>query len=267
MNDVPADISKITPHAIAQLRAAGLPEMADRWEAAIAPKRNKYLDQFTTQDPTMLKMKEHIIKLMEVDDPVMIIGESGTGKELIANALHNGKEGKFIAINCAGMPEQLIESELFGHEKGAFTGADKQKNGLLNDASDGTIFLDEIGEMPMLMQAKLLRAIQEKKVRRVGGSLDININCRFVCATHQDIENNKMMRIDLFYRLSTFILRPSPLCTRMNDIELILKSLDKDNKLPASFLDYIMGFNARLKGNVRSLQQMVRRYYVLGEMP
>ncbi len=256
---------KITPQAIEQLRKAGLNDMADAWQKALEPKRNTYLDQFITQDPDMLKLKEHCIKLMDVDDPIMIIGESGTGKELIANALHNGREGRFVAINCAGMPEHLIESELFGHEKGAFTGADKQKNGLLNDASDGTIFLDEIGEMPMLMQAKLLRAIQEKKVRRVGGSLDININCRFVCATHQNIEAGNMMRVDLFYRLSTFILRTKPLQDRPDDIPLILQTLDKENKLPEKFYEIVCMY--KLKGNVRSLQQLVRRYYILGEMP
>lgn len=263
---------KITPEVIATMRKLGDPmlnKQADEWEALLKKSSPQYLDKLITQDSTMLQIKEHVVKLMEVDDPVMILGETGTGKELIANALHNGREGNMIAINCAGMPESLIESELFGHVKGAFTGADKDKKGLLDEASDGTIFLDEIGEMPLLMQAKLLRAIQERKIRKVGGTLDIHINCRFVCATHVDLELCKTFRRDLYWRLSTFILRPTPLRLRTCDIIPILDSLqEKDNPLPIEFKEEIykrtIQGSEMLSGNVRELQQMVRRFYVLG---
>ncbi len=172
------DPKKITKEQITFLRGTGDPmliKQADEWEALITPKGNKYLDEFITVHPEMLKLKEYVRKLMDdqVDDPVLIIGESGTGKELIARALHNGRTGEFVAINCAGMPETLIESELFGHVKGAFTDAKVDKKGLLESAEDGTIFLDEIAELPILMQAKLLRALQERKVRKVGGNTDI----------------------------------------------------------------------------------------------
>lgn len=270
------DPSKITTEIIALLRATNVKEcieQANEYEALITPKTNIFLDQFITVHPEMLKMKEQIKKLAheDIDDPVLIIGETGTGKELIANALHNGRTGKFVSINCAGMPEQLIESELFGHVKGSFTDAKSDKKGLFEEAEDGTMFLDEIGELSFGIQNKLLRVIQEKKLRRVGGNTTINISCRFVSATNKNIDTDKQgFRQDLFWRISTFILRPLPLRERLDDIPLILKTLDKENKFPeahtmhtAEFSKYYNG----LSGNVRSLQQIVRRYYVLGELP
>lgn len=265
--------------------AAGMKEFAlqltEAKENYINPK-NKYLDSLITQDAEMLKLKDNVKKLIEVDDPVLIIGETGTGKELISNALHGKRRGPFVSINCAGMPTELIESELFGHIKGAFTGAVNNKIGLLEIASNGTMFLDEIGELEVKSQAKLLRAVQEKKIRKVGSTDDIAINCRIVSATHKDIDREHF-RQDLFWRLSTFILRPTPLRNRLDDIPLIIKSLDKDNKFNIeSFMQEIKEQkNAQIKlidtapilamttyplpGNVRELQQIIRKFYVLGE--
>ena len=251
--------SPLTLEQIEFLRNTGVPHLIELAEKS----ENPWLNKFITRNPEMIELKEDIRKLMHEDDPVLIIGESGTGKELIANALHNSKEGTFVAVNCAGMPEQLIESELFGHVKGAFTGADKDKKGLFEEAVDGTIFLDEIGELPFGVQAKLLRVIQERKVRKVGSNIETRISVRLVCATHKAIDKPdcNFFRRDLYYRISTFILRPTPLRDRPEDIELILKNLDTEKKLPAIIIQ-----NLDTTGNVRSLQYLVRRYYVLGKI-
>ena len=262
---------EITQEAIDALRKHNDPtlnKVADKLQAQLKPK-NDYLERIITCNAEILKLKEHIKILAheDVDDPVLIIGESGTGKELIANALHNGREGKFVPINCAGMPDNLIESELFGYEKGTFTGGlSNGKKGLFEEAVDGTIFLDEIAELSIPMQAKLLRAIQENKIRRVGGKEEICISCRFISATHRNIDEDKegsYFRRDLFWRISTIILRPLKLALRMEDVPLIIAALDKDKKFPTAHIIPV----EKLDGNVRSLQQIVRRFYLLGELP
>ena len=185
-----------------------------------------WLSRFITRSSSMMTMKDNVRKLAPLSDVVLIQGDSGTGKELIARALHGERKGKFIPVNCAGFPEQLIESELFGHAKGAFTGADKDKQGLLAEAKDGTLFLDEIGDLSFVLQAKLLRAIQENKIRRVGDNNEQPITCRFVCATHHklvDLVKANKFRDDLYWRISTFTLEIRPLKSRPDDIEPIIK--------------------------------------------
>jgi two-component system response regulator PilR (NtrC family) len=230
---------------------------------------DEWLDRFISTYDDMKQLKEKVKKLSKVDDPVLIIGETGTGKELLARALHGDKKPEsFIPVNCGAITETLIESELFGSMKGSFTGSIKDKAGVLEQAKDGTIFLDEIGDMPLTMQVKLLRAIQEKKIRRVGGDSEIPINCRFVFATHKDLEKNRgSFRDDLFYRISFFVLRPTPLSVRSRDIKPIVESIDegcdiKDIDKFCALID-----EDKLEGNVRSLQQIVRRYIVLGTLP
>ena len=274
------ELNKIlAPHIIKAYREnAGLVEEANEIEEAMAQRRiilsgnstmqtEDWLKKFVTQDKEMILMKSKIRKLSRVDDPVLIQGETGTGKELLARALHGNRKGKVIALNCAGMPEHLIESELFGHVRGAFTDAKDAKVGLMKAATDGTLFLDEIGELKITLQAKLLRAIQEKRIRRVGSNDDESINCRFIAATHHDLkklvsENN--FRKDLYYRLAIFKVQTKPLRERVEDITLIIDSLTTDEKkrLPAKGLEKF-----HFDGNVRDLQSMIRRYTVLDELP
>jgi len=237
----------------------------------------EWLAKLITKDARMLTLKDDVRKLAAVNDSVLVIGESGTGKELVARSLHGGRKGKFIALNCAGMPEHLIESELFGHEVGAFTGAIKAKAGLFKEAADGTVFLDEIGELPLPLQAKLLRVLQEKVIRKVGGNIDEKINCRFVAATHQNLDEcvaKNKFRLDLYYRLATFVLRTEPIGARLDDVPDIVKALVGTTTKPTDYSlseeVYTVEFWKKqaeaklLVGNVRSVQSIIRRLQVLG---
>ena len=211
------------------------------------------LEKFITADPAMLALKRDVQKLVNLDDPVLIMGESGTGKSIIAKALHGSRRGKFVHVNCTSMPDELIESELFGHKKGSFTGAIADRIGKFQEASGGTIFLDEIGDMPMNMQTKLLLAIEEKWVCLVGDNTPIPINCRIVSATNQDVQAK--IRNDLYWRLGVFELWISPLRERLQDAALICRQLDPNFVLQGSDL--------RLEGNVRELQRAVKRWKTL----
>jgi|SRR5205807_5456704 len=226
----------------------------------------EYLNRFVTRSSKMLELKDEIRKLSKINDCVLIQGETGTGKELLAHALHGDRQGKFIEINCASMPENLLESELFGHRKGAFTGAVETTPGLLKIAANGTMFLDEIGEMPIHLQTKLLKVIQEKKSRKIGDTTEESITCRFIAATNRLLNaESPNFREDLYWRLSTFELFTIPLRNRPEDIEPICRILNPENKLPKEFYNKIIP--EKLKGNVRSLEQLVRRYLILGKFP
>ena len=207
---------------------------------------------------------------------VLIQGESGTGKELVAKAIHEmGPRANkpFVAINVTAIPDTLLESELFGHEKGSFTGATHKKRGLFEEADGGTLFLDEIGDMDLLLQSKLLRAIQEKKIRPVGGNVDVPFNARIIAATHKDLKNSireNHFREDLYYRLSVIPIVIPPLRHRADDIPILAQHfLEKYNSLNGL---KIRGFSqesmARLvsmpwEGNVRELENVIERAVVL----
>lgn len=182
-------------------------------------------------DEAMLKVCRMVEKVAPTDVSVLILGESGTGKELLARAVHNQsarKDGRFVAINCAAIPEQLLESELFGHEKGAFTGAVKQTIGKVELADGGTLFLDEIGDMPLALQAKLLRFLQGRVIERVGGRQEIPVNVRVVCATNKDLQAQiaaQQFRQDLYFRISEVIVNVPPLRDRPGGATVLAHSL------------------------------------------
>ena len=193
----------------------------------------------------MLKVTRTIERVAGADVSVMLLGASGTGKELLARGLHDAqsprRKGAFVAINCAAIPETLLESELFGHEKGAFTGAVKTTEGKIEQAQGGTLFLDEIGDVPLPLQVKLLRFLQERTIERIGGRRAIAVDTRIVCATHQDVDAMVAagsFREDLYYRLAEIVVRIPSLAERSGDAVLLaqhfLKSYAKSMNIRAS---------------------------------
>ena len=216
-----------------------------------------------------------IKKVAPTDSTVLILGESGTGKELVAISLFENSERKnrpFIKLNCAAIPEELLESELFGHEKGAFTGATKFKPGKFDMAHRGTIFLDEIGDMPLNLQSKILRVIQEKEFYRVGGSSTIKVDVRFIASTNQNLEKmvqEGRFREDLYYRLNVFTLHLPPLRERKEDIPLLvdyfLQNLPNPNKVEISSVALQMLMAFPWPGNIRELKNIVESAAVIAE--
>lgn len=276
---------------INMLESQGLHKEADivreQYKEILSPsvpkETERWLAQFITCYSKMLAMKEQVIKLAKVNDTVLICGETGTGKELIARALHGARPvERFVDVNCAAMPADLMESELFGHEQGAFTGAHKDTVGLFQYAQDGTLFLDEIGELDFRVQAKLLRVLQEGEIRKVGGKKNIKVNCRVVAATHRNLREyvtSSKFRGDLYHRLSIFELTINNLLTRNADIPLIVKHCNDvyiaraaERKEHVAYpIKDIDGFVkqieiAKLSGNVRSLQKLVRNYHLFGKI-
>jgi DNA-binding NtrC family response regulator len=230
------------------------------------------------EHPKMKEVFRVIARVAPSNSTVLIVGESGTGKELIARALHEGsprREKPFIAINCAAIPDTLIESELFGHEKGSFTGADSREIGIFEAANGGTVFLDEIGEMNVAMQAKLLRAIQEKEIRRVGGKVNIGLDVRLVSATNKELEQEikrGTFREDLFYRLNVIRVNLPPLRERGSDIKTLAEFfLEKYSKVAGITMDGISKQTLKLlmnyswPGNVRQLESVIERSVLMAE--
>jgi DNA-binding NtrC family response regulator len=232
--------------------------------------------------PAMRGIEELLHRLAESDTSVLITGESGVGKEVVALRLHtlsHHETESFVAINCAALPEALMETELFGHEKGAYTGATNAKPGLLEQADGGTLFLDEIGDMPAAMQAKLLRALQTRQIRRLGGSVDIPVNFRLMAATHQDLRlkvEQGQFREDLYYRIHVIQLRVPPLRERHEDILwLARKFLAHETASTTSHEPPRMLSPAAERlllthpwpGNVRQLRHVMQRARVLARQP
>ncbi|MCF8262311.1 MAG: sigma-54 dependent transcriptional regulator [Melioribacteraceae bacterium] len=235
-------------------------------------------DNIVSSDKRMQDVFKMVSKVLDNDITVLINGESGTGKELIARAVHyNGirKDQPFIVVNCASIPRELLESELFGHEKGAFTGAHQRKIGKFESAQGGTIFLDEIGEMEMSLQAKILRVIQQKEFERVGGSELIKTNVRIISATNRDLEEAveaKEFREDLYYRLSSFPITIPPLRDRKNDILVLIEHfIEKFNEKLHKEVKGVSRKAARLlydyewPGNVRELENTIERCVILSD--
>jgi two-component system response regulator HydG len=227
--------------------------------------------------PAMKKMYDLAGRVAETETTVLVTGESGTGKELVAKALHSKsgrKEGPFVAINCAAMPEPLLESELFGHTKGAFTDARTARPGLFIKASKGTLFLDEIGEMPAGMQAKLLRALQERTVRPVGGDQEQSFDARIIAATNRDLETEveeKRFREDLFYRINVVRIHVPPLRARGSDILVLAQHFlqryqsaqQKVIGIKSAAADKLLSYP--WPGNVRELQNCIERAVALAQ--
>jgi two-component system NtrC family response regulator len=226
----------------------------------------------------MLKITRQIERLAPTQATVLLLGESGTGKEVLARALHTGsprQDKRFVAINCAAIPDALLESELFGYEKGAFTGAAKTTPGKIETADNGTLFLDEIGDLPMPLQAKLLRFLQERVIERVGGRQEIPVDVRVVCATHRNLRERiteGAFREDLFYRLTEMIVNIPPLRERAGDADL----------LAHAFVQRFASANGREKlilrddaldaiahhtwpGNVRELENAIKRAVIMAD--
>jgi len=235
---------------------------------------------FIATDEATLKVCRMVEKVAPADVSVLILGESGTGKELLARALHsrsNRAKSRFIAINCAAIPEQLLESELFGHERGAFTGAVKQTVGKIELADGGTLFLDEIGDMPMSLQAKLLRFLQDRVIERVGGRQEIPVNVRVVCATNkvpQAMIAQQSFREDLFFRISEVTVNVPPLRDRVGGPTVVAYAMLQKHgaSLPKSRRGFTQEALAALEaygwpGNVRELENKVKTALIMAEGP
>ncbi len=238
------------------------------------------LSGIITRDPALLKVCRNIEKVASTDAKVMLLGDSGTGKEVLAKALHqlSTRQGKrFIAINCAAIPENLLESELFGYEKGAYTGAVKQTIGKIELADGGTFFLDEVGDLPMSLQAKLLRFLQERVIERIGGREEIPVNVRIVSATHQNLKNliaEGRFREDLYFRLSEIVVTIPPLQARVGDAALLAhhfknKFSAQEGRSSLSFSPEALAAieNYPWPGNVREMENYIKRAVIMADGP
>jgi two-component system nitrogen regulation response regulator NtrX len=227
----------------------------------------------------MRKLKDEITRVAPIPSPVLIIGESGAGKEVVARDLHrlgSAPRETFLAINCAALPENLVESELFGHERGAFTGAATLRKGAFESAGRGTLFLDEIGELPSPAQAKLLRVLEERQVTRVGASRPIAVHARVVAATNRDLEAEVAaghFRRDLYFRLNVHVLRVPPLRDRMSDVPSLVEHLlasicdrfsMRRKSLGPRALHALMAYDWR-QNNVRELRNVVERMVIASD--
>jgi two-component system, NtrC family, response regulator len=231
-----------------------------------------------TRDPEMLRVCRTIEKVANSTATVMLLGESGTGKEVLARGVHQASQrraGKFVAINCAAIPENLLESELFGYEKGAFTGAAKMTPGKIELASGGTLMLDEIGDLPFSLQAKLLRFLQERTIERVGGRQEIPVDVRIVCATHQDLKalsKEGRFREDLFYRLAEIVVAIPPLRARVGDAALLSHAFvrrfaQEQNRSGMSLSEEAVQAieSHNWPGNVRELENCIKRAVIMAD--
>ncbi|RIX44613.1 MAG: AAA family ATPase [Rhodocyclales bacterium GT-UBC] len=227
------------------------------------------------RSPAFVGMLEKVMRVADSNAAVLLLGETGTGKELVAHAIHEASardDGPFVAVDCAGMTETLFESELFGYEKGAFTGATHRKQGLVEAAEGGTLFLDEIGDLPLALQVKLLRLLETGTYRRVGGLDWLPANFRLVCATHRDLRamvQAETFRRDLYFRINTFPIHTPALHERADDIPLLAASLlervdrKPGRRLSAAALGWLAG--RRFSGNIRELRNLIERASLLAD--
>ena len=259
-------------------RAYRLHELEDENRRLATNKPESPLEGVMTASPEMLKVCRNIEKVAPADATVMLLGESGTGKELLARSIHElsaRSNGRFVAINCAAIPDTLLESQLFGYEKGAFTGAAKTTPGKIETASGGTLFLDEVGDLPMSLQAKLLRFLQERVLERVGGREEIPVDVRVICATHKDLQaliKNSQFREDLYYRITEITVRIPPLREREGDILMLGRVfLDRFSRQhggqPHRFTkDALTAMESyHWPGNVRELENRVKRAVIMAD--
>ena len=265
------------PVSLQQLRslvksALNLPPLKNKTSSVFEDEENMLLGE----SPPMLRLRSMVVKLSRSQAPVYISGESGTGKELAARSIHakSARHGKpFVPVNCGAIPENLMESEFFGHKKGAFTGADNERGGFFQAADGGTLFLDEVADLPLTMQVKLLRAIQEKRVRKLGSTQEENVDVRIISATHQKlterIEDGRF-RQDLYYRLNVIELKMPALREMQGDISLIADAIlarlcdangGKRCNLSKSALDSLIHYD--FPGNVRELENILERTLAL----
>ncbi len=239
---------------------------------------NRVLGGMITGAPEMVKVARTIERVANLDVSVMLLGASGTGKELLARGLHEAsgrRDGAFVAINCAAIPENLLESELFGHEKGAFTGAVKTTEGKIELAHGGTLFLDEVGDIPLPLQVKLLRFLQERTIERIGGRKAIAVDTRIVCATHRDLDAmiaEGSFRDDLYYRLAEMVVKIPPLAERPGDAVLLARHFL--HQYAPAMNPSVRGFApdalqaidaARWPGNVRELENRIKRAVIMAD--
>jgi DNA-binding NtrC family response regulator len=235
------------------------------------------LEQIIGRSPAMARVFELVKKAARSEANILVLGESGTGKELIARAVHaNSPRARraFVPVDCASLPENLLESELFGHEKGAFTGAERAKPGLMEVAHQGTLFLDEIGELPMPLQAKLLRALQERQIRRVGGTSQVSVDVRVVSATNRNLREviaSGRFREELYYRINVIAVALPPLRERAGDVKLLTYAFLKrygDGRVTAIEDDAMAALERYgWPGNVRELQNVLERACALADGP
>jgi two-component system, NtrC family, response regulator len=230
-----------------------------------------------TRDPEMLRISRTVERVASSDATVLLLGDSGTGKEVLAQGLHQAskRSGRFVAINCAAIPEALLESELFGYEKGAFTGAAKTTVGKIETAHGGTLMLDEIGDLPQPLQAKLLRFLQERRIERIGGRQEIAVDVRVVCATHQDLKaliKDHRFREDLYYRLAEIVVNIPPLRARQGDAVLLahafLRRFAQEQRRGAMAFsdDALRAIEAHpWPGNVRELLNAIKRAAIMAD--
>jgi DNA-binding NtrC family response regulator len=245
-------------------------------ETKILKKKINGVHEMIGESEEMLKINDLIAKVAPTDARVLITGESGTGKELVARWLHalsKRSENSFVEVNCAAIPSELIESNLFGHEKGSFTSAIRQRKGDFELANGGTLFLDEIGDMSLSAQSKVLRALQENKITRVGGEKEIPVDVRVIAATNKNIKEeleNKNFREDLYHRLSVILIDVPPLSKRLNDIPLLTKHFiaeicEHQGKAPLVVTEDAIEAFKKIKwtGNIRELRNVIERLVIL----
>ena len=243
-------------------------------EAPIAPIPIHHFGELVGRSPAMFRLFEELAQIAPSDSTVLVQGETGSGKDLVAQEIHKHstrRDGPFVVVDCGGLPDTLIEAELFGHERGAFTGADRSRPGAFEMARGGTLFLDEIGELPLAMQTKLLRVLDARKVKRLGSNEWREVDVRVIAATHQSLAqraNQRLFRKDLYFRLAVLNLRVPPLRERLDDLPLLIRSiLEEKGALDALVIDEPLLAVLRSQtwsGNVRELRNVIERSLILG---